>query len=150
MSTAGLIIISSTRCCGTRRFVFKPINLISNSIIFSRYKSNSGSTTTTTASSSSELSSITSSNPANELTNRINASVNLALNKPSEVPSALAEARADILSGVPGEVATNRKVRIYRPCKTAMQSGTKQTHKWKLDFDVLSKWENPTMGWTSS
>jgi NADH dehydrogenase (ubiquinone) Fe-S protein 4 len=45
------------------------------------------------------------------------------------------------------------KVSIYRPTKTATQSGDWHGHKWRIDWDVLSKghrWENPLMGWQSS
>lgn len=44
----------------------------------------------------------------------------------------------------------NRHVRIYRPCKTSMQSGTAATNVWKLDFDTIDKSENSLMGWSSS
>ncbi|KAJ3323391.1 hypothetical protein HDV06_001911 [Boothiomyces sp. JEL0866] len=56
---------------------------------------------------------------------------------------------ADIVSGVPLEVTT-RTVRIYRPAKTNMQSGTAGTDYWKIDFDVQQRWENELMGWSSS
>lgn len=42
---------------------------------------------------------------------------------------------------------------IYRPSKTATQSGDWNAHNWRMDWDVLSKghrWENPLMGWQSS
>jgi hypothetical protein len=42
-------------------------------------------------------------------------------------------------------------VRIYRPAKTAMQSGRSNTHKWVLEFepkDGLSV--DPLMGWSGS
>jgi NADH dehydrogenase (ubiquinone) Fe-S protein 4 len=53
------------------------------------------------------------------------------------------------ISGAPLSM-TKRTVRIFRPSKTAMQSGTKQSRSWRLEFDIQSKWENPLMGWTSS
>jgi NADH dehydrogenase (ubiquinone) Fe-S protein 4 len=56
---------------------------------------------------------------------------------------------ADILSGVPKEVS-QRLVRIYKPAKSAMQSGVGNNNEWKLDFDVKQKWENELMGWSSS
>lgn len=56
----------------------------------------------------------------------------------------------DAISGIPAEQICNRTVRIYKPARTAMQSGIRQTKLWKLDFDVLEKWENPMMGWTTS
>lgn len=56
----------------------------------------------------------------------------------------------DILSEYPPEVQENRKVRIFIMPKNAMQSGTYQTHKWKLEFDNQQRWENPLMGWGST
>ena len=41
--------------------------------------------------------------------------------------------------------------RIYKPAKTAMQSGTATTKKWVLDFEPAEPKEvEPLMGWTSS
>jgi hypothetical protein len=41
--------------------------------------------------------------------------------------------------------------RIYRPAKTAMQSGTANTKDWVLDFEPEQAREvEPLMGWTSS
>ena len=41
--------------------------------------------------------------------------------------------------------------RIYRPAKTAMQSGTAKTKKWVLDYEIEQPREvEPLMGWTSS
>ena len=41
--------------------------------------------------------------------------------------------------------------RIYRPAKTAMQSGTAKTKEWVLDFEPQQPREiEPLMGWTSS
>ena len=59
---------------------------------------------------------------------------------------------AAVLSGAPIDLQA-RTVRIYRPSKTATQSGTWHQHLWRMDWDVLSKghrWENPLMGWQSS
>lgn len=42
---------------------------------------------------------------------------------------------------------------IFKPAKTATQSGDWTSHAWRMDWDVLSKghrWENPLMGWQSS
>jgi NADH dehydrogenase (ubiquinone) Fe-S protein 4 len=42
---------------------------------------------------------------------------------------------------------------IYKPAKTATQSGNWHSHQWRMDWDVLNKghrWENPLMGWQSS
>ena len=41
--------------------------------------------------------------------------------------------------------------RIYKPSKTAMQSGQGNTKSWQLDFEpVAAKQVEPLMGWTSS
>ena len=41
--------------------------------------------------------------------------------------------------------------RIYRPAKTAMQSGKAKTKDWVLDFEPASaRRPDPLMGWTSS
>lgn len=54
------------------------------------------------------------------------------------------------ITGVPEEHIKTRLVRIFKPAKSAMQSGTNNTHKWKLDFDTRERWENPLMGWSST
>jgi hypothetical protein len=41
--------------------------------------------------------------------------------------------------------------RIFKPAKTAMQSGTAKTHDWVLEFAPASARDiDPLMGWTSS
>jgi hypothetical protein len=41
--------------------------------------------------------------------------------------------------------------RIYKPAKTAMQSGNARTKQWLLEFDREQPGEiEPLMGWTSS
>ena len=41
--------------------------------------------------------------------------------------------------------------RIYKPAKTAMQSGTAKTHDWALDYAPEEPRQvEPLMGWTSS
>ena len=41
--------------------------------------------------------------------------------------------------------------RIYKPARTAMQSGTAKTKEWVLDFEPEQPREiEPLMGWTSS
>jgi len=41
--------------------------------------------------------------------------------------------------------------RIYRPAKTAMQSGTAKTREWVLEYEPEQPREiEPLMGWTSS
>ncbi len=43
------------------------------------------------------------------------------------------------------------RARIYKPAKTAMQSGRAKTRKWVLDFEPGSaRRVEPLMGWTSS
>ena len=43
-----------------------------------------------------------------------------------------------------------KKAKIYKPAKTAMQSGKKNTRKWLLEFDTLNNDTSPLMGWVSS
>jgi len=43
-----------------------------------------------------------------------------------------------------------RKAKIYKPTKTAMQSGVRNTKNWVLGFDTLNTGINPLMGWVSS
>ena len=43
-----------------------------------------------------------------------------------------------------------RKAKIYKPSKTAMQSGERNTKKWILEFDTLNTGFNPLMGWETS
>ena len=40
--------------------------------------------------------------------------------------------------------------RIFKPAKTAMQSGTGNTHEWVLEPEPSRKEIDPLMGWTSS
>ncbi|KAL4623284.1 NADH dehydrogenase ubiquinone iron-sulfur protein 4, mitochondrial [Arapaima gigas] len=54
------------------------------------------------------------------------------------------------VTGVPEEHVKSRKVLIYVPTRTAMQSGLNNTRKWKMDFDTRERWENKLMGWASS
>ena len=43
------------------------------------------------------------------------------------------------------------KARIYQPAKTAMQSGTANTHQWLLEFEPTSaKQIDSLMGWVGS
>jgi hypothetical protein len=42
-------------------------------------------------------------------------------------------------------------VRIYKPTKSAMQSGRGRAHKWVLEYEPASRREpDPLMGWTSA
>ena len=43
-----------------------------------------------------------------------------------------------------------KKAKIYKPSRTAMQSGKRNSKKWILEFDTLDTGINPLMGWTSS
>ncbi|WP_421791668.1 ETC complex I subunit [Hyphobacterium sp.] len=41
--------------------------------------------------------------------------------------------------------------KIYRPSRTAMQSGTAKTRDWVLEFEpAMAKRPDPLMGWNSS
>lgn len=43
------------------------------------------------------------------------------------------------------------RARIYKPARTAMQSGTRRTRQWRLEFEPERPPEiEPLMGWTSS
>jgi len=58
---------------------------------------------------------------------------------------------ADIVSGAPEDLH-RRTVRIYRPAKSAMQSGLHGNLYWRLDWDVKNddnRWEHPVMYWAS-
>tara|TARA_B100001057_G_scaffold193155_1_gene194042 strand:+ start:606 stop:890 length:285 start_codon:yes stop_codon:yes gene_type:complete len=44
----------------------------------------------------------------------------------------------------------NKKAKIYKPNKTAMQSGPGKTDKWILEFETSDPTKNPLMGWESS
>ena len=42
-------------------------------------------------------------------------------------------------------------VRIYRPTKTAMQSGLRNTQRWLMDFEAAeAQVADPLMGWAGS
>ena len=43
-----------------------------------------------------------------------------------------------------------KKAKIYKPTKTAMQSGKRNSKNWLLEFDTLNKGVDPLMGWESS
>ena len=42
------------------------------------------------------------------------------------------------------------KAKIYKPTKTAMQSGNRNTKNWLLEFDTLNTGIDPLMGWETS
>ena len=43
-----------------------------------------------------------------------------------------------------------KRAKIYKPAKTAMQSGERNTKNWLLEFDTLNTGINPLMGWETS
>ncbi len=43
-----------------------------------------------------------------------------------------------------------KKAKIYKPSKTAMQSGTKKYDRWIIEFITEKPGTNPLMGWESS
>ena len=43
-----------------------------------------------------------------------------------------------------------RKAKIYKPSKTAMQSGNKKFDKWIIEYITQDPGRNPLMGWESS
>ena len=43
-----------------------------------------------------------------------------------------------------------KKAKIYKPTKTVMQSGERNTKNWILEFDTLNTGINPLMGWETS
>lgn len=62
------------------------------------------------------------------------------------------EGKVDVAttSGVPEEHIKERYVRIFRPAKNPMQSGTAGVRRWRIEFDTRERWENNLMGWASS
>ncbi|XP_033750451.1 NADH dehydrogenase [ubiquinone] iron-sulfur protein 4, mitochondrial-like [Pecten maximus] len=54
------------------------------------------------------------------------------------------------LTGVPEEHIKTRHVRIFCPARNAMQSGSFNTNRWRIEFDNRERWENPCMGWVST
>ena len=43
-----------------------------------------------------------------------------------------------------------KKAKIYKPSKTAMQSGKRGTKNWLLEFETLNTGVNKLMGWECS
>ena len=43
-----------------------------------------------------------------------------------------------------------RKAKIYKPSKTAMQSGRRNTLNWLLEYEVSKTGVNPLTGWETS
>src|SRR5438045_2869671 len=66
-------------------------------------------------------------------------------------PEGHAPVPADIVSGAPEDLH-RRTVRIYKPAKSAMQSGLHGNLYWRLDWDVKpddNRWEHPVMFWAA-
>jgi hypothetical protein len=61
------------------------------------------------------------------------------------------QAGADGNGGSEGEPRPMAVARIYRPAKTAMQSGRAQTRKWLLEYEPATRRDpDPLMGWSSA
>ena len=43
-----------------------------------------------------------------------------------------------------------KKAKIYKPAKTAMQSGMRNSKNWLFEFETLDNSISPLMGWESS
>jgi len=43
-----------------------------------------------------------------------------------------------------------KKAKIYKPTRTAMQSGKRKTKNWLLEFDTSNTGINPLTGWETS
>ena len=43
-----------------------------------------------------------------------------------------------------------KKAKLYKPSKSAMQSGNKKYNKWIIEFITNEEGINPLMGWSSS
>ncbi|RWS23228.1 NADH dehydrogenase [ubiquinone] iron-sulfur protein 4-like protein, partial [Leptotrombidium deliense] len=55
-----------------------------------------------------------------------------------------------VISEIPEEHITTRRVRIFKPSKNAMQSGTYNVQSWMIEFENRERWENQLIGWGSS
>lgn len=53
------------------------------------------------------------------------------------------------MTGIPEEHIKGRLVRIFKPTRNTMQTGSANTHHWEMEFDTRERWENPLMGWSS-
>lgn len=83
----------------------------------------------------------------------INRLLRRCLSKKSVEPNAIVsvETETKALQSIPEPLQKSRRCIIYRPAKSAMQSGTHQTHHIRLEFDkTTTKWESRVLGWTSS
>tara|TARA_Y100000590_G_C15050609_1_gene762496 strand:- start:239 stop:520 length:282 start_codon:yes stop_codon:yes gene_type:complete len=43
-----------------------------------------------------------------------------------------------------------KRAKIYKPTKTAMQSGNRNAKNWIMEFDTANSGINPLMGWETS
>ena len=43
-----------------------------------------------------------------------------------------------------------KRAKIYKPTRTAMQSGKRNTRYWVLEFETLNTGIDPLMGWVTS
>jgi hypothetical protein len=72
----------------------------------------------------------------------------------ARIASRLRRAYTDLTSAIPVHDSIRFKsmtARIYRPSKTAMQSGSGNTKLWVLDYEPEAPRQiEPLMGWTSS
>ena len=50
----------------------------------------------------------------------------------------------------PDHLIFMKKAKIYKPTKTAMQSGKRKTKNWLLEFDTSNTGINPLTGWETS
>eukprot|EP00088_Acartia_fossae_P068292 TRINITY_DN862_c0_g1_i2.p1 TRINITY_DN862_c0_g1~~TRINITY_DN862_c0_g1_i2.p1 ORF type:complete len:191 (+),score=47.99 TRINITY_DN862_c0_g1_i2:35-574(+) len=55
-----------------------------------------------------------------------------------------------LVNGMPEEQILERTVRIFKPAKNAMQSGTAGIKRWKIEWNTQERWENNLMGWSST
>jgi len=69
--------------------------------------------------------------------------------KAKEQPVELRHEINDPLTGIP-ESQLSRKVYVFSPTKSAMQSGGEKVGLWKVEFENPERWRNPLMGYTSS
>jgi len=79
--------------------------------------------------------------PKEEITHREKMQGTITVDVPMDITT---------ITGVPEEHTKSRRVRIFKPTKNSMQSGTSNTKRWKIEFETRERWENPLMGWSSS
>lgn len=84
------------------------------------------------------------------LTSKANSTTDIA--KKAAESKDVQELRTDRALFYPDQMEwlDERQVRISKPSKNVMQSGTAYTNSWKIEFNSQQRWENWLMGWTSS